>query len=64
MNHFSAHADQDDLVSFIKGFSPRPVNIFLVHGEQAQREALLENLKKEGITRVALPRFGDQFNLD
>jgi metallo-beta-lactamase family protein len=64
MTHLSSHADQEDLAWFIRNLSPRPANIFLVHGEQTQRDSLTEKLKSDGITRVVSPRYGDAFELD
>jgi metallo-beta-lactamase family protein len=43
---YSAHADQNDLVKFVKGIQPPPKQIHLIHGEpDSQRElaALLGN---------------------
>jgi len=47
LNGFSAHADQKDLVKFVKsmGVSLKSVNI--VHGEEGQRNALKNELLKE-----------------
>jgi metallo-beta-lactamase family protein len=58
LKHFSAHADQPDLVRFIGALSPRPRTVFLVHGDPEQREALRVALAAAGIDRVALPAFG------
>ena len=64
LTHLSSHADQDDLTWFMRGLSPRPAQTFLVHGDPAQREALMEKLKSEGINRLVSPRAGDAFELD
>lgn len=58
LKHFSAHADQPDLMRFIGALSPRPRTVFLVHGDPEQREALRVALAAAGIDRVALPAFG------
>lgn len=61
---FSAHADQGDLMWFMKSLAPRPRKIFLVHGDPADRAALKEALRAEGITRVECPDYGDVFDLE
>jgi len=60
-NEFSAHADQKDLVEYIKGAqeSGRLKHTFLVHGEQAQSQKLLEVLNSIGINNVSMPQEGD-----
>ncbi|MDT8442522.1 MAG: MBL fold metallo-hydrolase [Desulfuromonadales bacterium] len=50
---YSAHADQRDLVNFIKRMRKRPTRIHLVHGEIEARTALRrELLQVEGVTEV------------
>ena len=61
---FSAHADQADLMWFMKSLEPSPRKIFLVHGDPSDRAALKEHLKAEGITRVECPEYGDEFELE
>ena len=61
---FSAHADREDLMWFMKALDPRPRTIFLVHGENQDRAKLTEHLKAEGITHVASPNHGDVVELD
>jgi len=60
LNAFSAHADCDDLVDYVKESNPKKV--FLVHGEQSQRKGLakkLQNFRKD----VYLPSRGDAVEL-
>lgn len=63
LHTFSAHADQSDLMWFMKSLDPRPRTIFLVHGDPSDRAALKELLRAEGITRVECPEYGDSFEL-
>jgi metallo-beta-lactamase family protein len=46
LNEFSAHADRNDLISFVEKVSPE--RIFLVHGEEEQMEPLGISLKEMG----------------
>jgi metallo-beta-lactamase family protein len=48
LNGFSAHADRDGLLGFVRGIQKGPDRIFLVHGEEQQSLALAEHLNKEG----------------
>jgi metallo-beta-lactamase family protein len=48
LSGYSAHGDQADLIRFVEGFEERPKQIRLVHGEDAAREALTEELTKRG----------------
>ncbi len=64
LHAFSAHADRDDLLWFIGHLDPRPKKIFLVHGDNEDREALAQRLKSEGINGVERPGLGDVFDLD
>jgi metallo-beta-lactamase family protein len=63
LHTFSAHADQADLLWFMKSLDPRPRTIFLVHGDPSDRAALKEHLSAEGITRVECPEYGQEFEL-
>ncbi|SDP96978.1 metallo-beta-lactamase family protein [Mucilaginibacter sp. OK268] len=61
----SAHADQGELLTWIKGFIPAPEAVFLVHGEPSAQEALRIKVKdelkvpvtimKEGIPQLLFP---------
>jgi len=64
LHTFSAHADQADLLWFMKSLEPRPRRIFLVHGDPEGRAALKEKLREEGITRVECPDYGEEFELE
>lgn len=43
---YSAHADQQGLVGFVRGMEQKPADIRLVHGEQKAKDALMEELIK------------------
>ena len=59
LNGFSGHADQPDLLDWVKGFKKRPENIFVVHGEPEGSEALAARLRKDlGYKNVIIPSFG------
>ena len=43
---YSAHADQGNLVRFVKGIRRKPREIRIVHGDDAAKEALAERLRQ------------------
>jgi metallo-beta-lactamase family protein len=57
LNAFSAHADRNELVDYVRKVGPRKV--FLVHGEQEPRERLAEALRSEIGCDVYLPVRGE-----
>lgn len=63
LHTFSAHADRDDLLWFMKTAAPSPKTIFLVHGDPSDRVALKAHLAAEGLTRVECPEYGQEFPL-
>ncbi|QHI71860.1 MBL fold metallo-hydrolase RNA specificity domain-containing protein [Aminipila terrae] len=44
---FSGHADRDGLLSWLGGFSEKPSEIFLVHGESESKHALAQSIKDQ-----------------
>ncbi len=63
LHTFSAHADRDDLLWFMKTAAPSPRTIFLVHGDPKDRVALKAHLAAEGLTKVECPEYGQVFPL-
>ena len=48
MTGYSAHADQTDLLNFVKGIPEKPAEIRLVHGDPPAKAALTEKLTELG----------------
>lgn len=60
MNAFSAHADAVDLVSYISQAGTKLKNIFIVHGEASQSQALKDKLVELNPGyQVKVPEFGE-----
>ncbi|NNF06111.1 MAG: MBL fold metallo-hydrolase [Candidatus Eisenbacteria bacterium] len=56
MNEFSAHADKNELMSWIRDIKEGPSRVFVVHGEESQSLPFAERLEKEpGISDVIVP---------
>jgi len=65
MDYFSAHADQNGLLEYLKLNKPDKLkNIFLVHGESEQSLPLREKIVAKGFQRVEYPKKGDGFELN
>src|SRR5690606_18071933 len=53
----SAHADQDDLIRWVRHLQPAPP-VYLVHGERRAAEGLTARLGREGFKSVHWPTPG------
>ncbi|MEZ9526813.1 MBL fold metallo-hydrolase RNA specificity domain-containing protein [Enterovibrio norvegicus] len=49
MSGYSAHADRDDLLTFIEGIKQKPKEIRIVHGDKKAQEALGEAIEERGL---------------
>ena len=60
---FSGHADQLELVQWIKNFEKKPKKVFLVHGEPEATAALSDLIESEVGLGTIIPELGDNFVL-
>jgi len=58
INAFSAHADQGELLGWVKAAEGRIGKTFVVHGEETQASALAEKLAEMGHHNVVIPSPG------
>jgi metallo-beta-lactamase family protein len=64
LNGFSAHADREGLLAYFGGLDKnRLQQVFVVHGETEQSEALVEGIKGKGMDRVMIPEEGEKYGL-
>lgn len=56
----SAHADQDELVSWAQTASPPPETVYINHGEPAASAALIERLERDADLHAVSPRQGER----
>ena len=62
MDYFSAHADQKELLDYLKlNDKNRLKNIFLVHGEEEQALPFREKLLQKGYKNAQFPVSGEKF---
>jgi len=57
---FSAHADRDGLLDWVRGFDKPPAALFLVHGEAEAKAKFAETLEEKlGIEAIVIEEFCD-----
>jgi metallo-beta-lactamase family protein len=61
---FSAHADADELLDWLRALARPPRRVFLIHGEHAARATLAGRIRGELGWDVALPSYGERAPLD
>jgi metallo-beta-lactamase family protein len=63
MNELSGHADQSELLAWIKPISPKLKKIFLVHGEPKQSQALAQAIRNVYGIETVIPARGESATL-
>jgi len=64
LNGFSAHADRNGLLDYVRQLGPgRLKGVFVVHGEEASSLALAEGISDLGVARTVVPRPAEKFEL-
>ena len=63
MDAFSAHADRNELMSWLGGLEDKPKKIYIVHGEETQAMSFSETLAAAGFTGVCVPELGESHTL-
>jgi metallo-beta-lactamase family protein len=64
LNELSGHADQGELLRWIRPIMPGLKRVFLVHGDREQAEGLAGLMRELYILDVVIPGRGDSFDLD
>jgi metallo-beta-lactamase family protein len=59
INGFSAHADRDELLAWVRAMDKRPTKAFVVHGEPEPAQALADGLRELGIAETVVPDRGE-----
>jgi len=60
---YSAHADRTELREWVRKIGGPVRRAFVVHGEEAGRDAMAKILRDEGVGEVVLPALGQGFDL-
>jgi metallo-beta-lactamase family protein len=64
LNSFSGHADQNELIAWMRQMPTAPKQVYLTHGEQPARLALKQKIESELGWNVHLPRIGETVDLE
>jgi metallo-beta-lactamase family protein len=59
LNGFSGHADQNELLKWFSTLAPAKPKVFLTHGEDCGRGALMKLIQQQYKVTAALPRQGE-----
>ena len=60
---FSAHADRDELLSWIGRTAPHLKGVSVVHGEEQQSLALADGISKLGVGPISVPHHGETLSV-
>jgi metallo-beta-lactamase family protein len=63
LDELSGHADQGELLEWMKPLAPHLKKVFLVHGEAGQSQTLAEVIRSRYRLEVATPARGESFQL-
>jgi metallo-beta-lactamase family protein len=61
---FSAHADRNGLLDWVRPIARNMKGVFVVHGEEHAAEALADGLRGLGVSNVIVPTRGQRVELD
>ena len=61
LSGLSAHADRNELLSWVKAMGRRPSQAFVVHGEPKPAEAIADALTELGVAETTVPHRGEQY---
>lgn len=64
MEELSSHADSNELMAWMRGFSRAPSRSFIVHGEPSAADALRRRVARELGWRVDVPDYRDEADLE
>ena len=64
MDSFSAHADKDELTTFIEPLKDQLQKLFLVHGDIEAQKPFKSHLSHSGFSSIEIPAIGQRYSLD
>jgi metallo-beta-lactamase family protein len=60
---FSAHADWQEIIRWLKGMPSSPRRVFITHGEPVAANAMAGHIRDQFGWRVEVPSYGERFDL-
>lgn len=64
METLSAHADTDEIIGWLRGFSRHPKMTFITHGEPLASEAMRKRIEEDLHWPCVIPEYLESFNLE
>lgn len=64
LDGFSAHADREQLLHWLSGFTQKPAAVFVTHGEQEMAVPFAQTIKERFDVAAYVPQFGDSAVID
>ncbi len=64
INGFSAHADKDELLKWLKKLKACPRHVFVVHGEESSAQAFGQYISEQLGCKTTVPEYGQSVILD
>ncbi len=64
MESVSAHADYNEILTWLSSFEHAPKKVFLTHGELDAAQALKKKIEKQFGWSVVIPKYSDSFDLE
>ena len=64
IQNLSAHADANELMTWLRGFTRPPQQTFIVHGEPAASDALRQRIEHELQWSVCMPEYRESYELE
>lgn len=64
LNGFSAHADQHDLLYWLRSFGHSPKEVFITHGDQTNRTVFAQLVRDELQLNAVIPEPGQEYELE
>jgi len=61
---FSAHADRNELLDWLKELEASPKGVFIVHGETKSAKSFSNFVKEQTGWKVSVPEYQDEIILD
>lgn len=63
IDSMSGHADQSEMISWLRNFKEKPAKLFLVHGEPQAQNIFRVKIKDELGIEAIIPQINDEFEL-
>ncbi|NLE44493.1 MAG: MBL fold metallo-hydrolase [Chloroflexi bacterium] len=63
INGYSAHADRNEILSWVEPIADNLRQVFVVHGDPEANTSLADSLRQLGPSEVIIPQYGERFQV-